>query len=191
MTDFAANGGLESAFDLGTYFRFLLALVFVLGLIFLATLAAKRMGFGFPTAAIRRAHKRLGIVEVAPIDGRRRLVLVRRDGTEHLLLLGPSTELVVERGIEGMADAFDTAPDPGPDIDPNTGPMGRPFTGGHKTLSFRDALSAVRNLSNRRPPPGAGAPSGSPAQTVQQPEPPCSPKGAAPETPNKDDEDKK
>jgi hypothetical protein len=41
----------------------------------------------------------LSIVEVAGIDAKRRLLLVRRDDVEHLILLGGTSEIVVERGI--------------------------------------------------------------------------------------------
>ena len=40
------------------------------------------------------------MVETAAIDAKRRLVLLRRDGTEHLVLLGANTELLVESGID-------------------------------------------------------------------------------------------
>ena len=43
--------------------------------------------------------RRLDVIEARAIDARRRLVLVRRDGVEHLLLLTPSGDTVVETGI--------------------------------------------------------------------------------------------
>ena len=102
--------------DIGSYFQFVLALAFVIGLILLAALAARRMGWGFPVQAMKRLDdRRLRIIEATPVDGRRRLVLVRRDDTEHLLLLGPSSEVVVERGIHHMTDfrqALDTVATP-------------------------------------------------------------------------------
>lgn len=42
---------------------------------------------------------RLGVVEVAAVDSQRRLVLVRRDDVEHLILTGGAGDLVIERGI--------------------------------------------------------------------------------------------
>ena len=82
------------------YFRFLLALVFVLGLIGVLTTLARRAGLGFPVAAIKPGGKRrLSVVEVTAVDGRRRMVLVRRDDVEHLLLISPTSETVIERGI--------------------------------------------------------------------------------------------
>jgi hypothetical protein len=42
---------------------------------------------------------RLGIVDAIPIDGRRQLVLVRRDGVEHLILTGGPSDVVIETAI--------------------------------------------------------------------------------------------
>jgi flagellar protein FliO/FliZ len=93
------------------YLRFLLALAFVLGLIGLLAILARRMGFGYPAGAIKNAkNRRLSVVESTPLDGRRRMVLVRRDDTEHLILMGPTSELLIESGIK--AD-----PDPAPPIE--------------------------------------------------------------------------
>lgn len=43
---------------------------------------------------------RLAVIDAMPIDGRRRLVLVRRDNVEHLILLGGPTDVVVEQAIQ-------------------------------------------------------------------------------------------
>jgi hypothetical protein len=53
---------------------------------------------------LRRRERRLHMVEAASISPRHKLVLVRRDNTEHLLLIGGTTELVVESRIAGTAD---------------------------------------------------------------------------------------
>ena len=42
--------------EFGGYIRFLLALVFVIGLIGLLAMVARRMGFGFPAGAIKGAR---------------------------------------------------------------------------------------------------------------------------------------
>lgn len=49
---------------------------------------------------------RLGISEYHEIDKMRRLVLVRRDGVEHLLMIGGAQDLVIESGI-GLSGARD------------------------------------------------------------------------------------
>jgi flagellar protein FliO/FliZ len=56
--------------------------------------------FGPPARLARGGDRRLSVVEITPIDARRRLVLVRRDDREHLLLLGIGQDLVIEAGIE-------------------------------------------------------------------------------------------
>ena len=80
------------------YWRFLGALVLVIVLIFSLAWVAKRLGFGGRIAA-GRGKRRLLIEEVLSLDGKRRLVLLKRDGVEHLLLLGLNDDIVVESGI--------------------------------------------------------------------------------------------
>ena len=93
--------------ELETYFRFLAALLFVLALLGLGSWALRRYGIGGGMAVPAGRAKRIGIVEVMPLDARRRLVLIRRDGVEHLLLLGVASELVIETAIP-PGDAADT-----------------------------------------------------------------------------------
>jgi flagellar biogenesis protein FliO len=47
----------------------------------------------------RGRHLRLAVIDATPVDSRRRLVLVRRDDVEHLILIGGPTDLVVEQNI--------------------------------------------------------------------------------------------
>jgi flagellar biogenesis protein FliO len=47
----------------------------------------------------RNAQPRLAVLDAAPVDSHRRLVLVRRDDMEHLLLIGGNTDIVVEQNI--------------------------------------------------------------------------------------------
>jgi len=47
--------------------------------------------------------KRLDVVDQATVDGRRRLVLVRRDNVEHLIMTGGPVDVVIETGIEPEA----------------------------------------------------------------------------------------
>jgi flagellar protein FliO/FliZ len=85
--------------DLEIYLRFVVALVFVLALIGLIAWLGRRMGWiGRIVPGATRAG-RIGVVEAVSIDAKRRLVLVRRDGVEHLVLVGPTSEVVVEEGI--------------------------------------------------------------------------------------------
>lgn len=54
-----------------------------------------------------RRGARLGISEYHEIDKDRRLVLVRRDGVEHLLLIGGAQDIVVETNISGSEEAIE------------------------------------------------------------------------------------
>lgn len=47
----------------------------------------------------RNRKARLAIMDAAAVDSQRRLVLVRRDDVEHLILIGGSTDVVVEQNI--------------------------------------------------------------------------------------------
>ena len=81
--------------------RFVVAFVIVLGLIALTFWLIRRFGGTRVggTAAARGRQPRLAVVDAAPVDGRRRLVLVRRDNVEHLLMIGGPTDIVVEENI--------------------------------------------------------------------------------------------
>jgi flagellar protein FliO/FliZ len=43
--------------------------------------------------------KRVGVVESTSVDGRRRLLLIRRDNVEHLIMTGGPVDVVIETGI--------------------------------------------------------------------------------------------
>lgn len=87
------------------YLRFVLALVFVLALIGILAVIARKLGAGFPSHAIKpSSDRRIGVVEVAPLDSRRKLILVRRDEVEHLLVLSPTDETVIETDIRSAAN---------------------------------------------------------------------------------------
>ena len=86
--------------DLDVYLRFVLALVFVLALIGVVAWIGRRMGFLGRVTMGRANTGRIGVVETTTIDAKRRLVLVRRDGVEHLVLLGPTSETLIESGIK-------------------------------------------------------------------------------------------
>jgi len=85
--------------EIETYVRFLAALVLVLALIGGFAWAARRFGVGHALATTRGASPRLAVVEVKALDSRRKLVLLRRDTTEHLVLLGPNQDLLIEPGV--------------------------------------------------------------------------------------------
>jgi flagellar protein FliO/FliZ len=82
--------------DWDIYLRSLLAFAVVVVLIGAAAWLGRRFGAGGSLPRGRR-QRRLAILEVLPIDNRRRLVLVRRDAVEHLILIGGAADIIVER----------------------------------------------------------------------------------------------
>ena len=46
-----------------------------------------------------RIEPRIGVVEHASVDGKRRLILIRRDDVEHLIMTGGPVDVVIETGI--------------------------------------------------------------------------------------------
>src|SRR5262249_4275590 len=81
--------------------RVILAFGVVFGLIGIMALALKRVTTdGLPLPGLpKRSERRLEIMETLPIDARRRLLIVRADGEEHLLFLGVNQDIVVKSGL--------------------------------------------------------------------------------------------
>jgi flagellar protein FliO/FliZ len=78
--------------------QFCLAFLIVLGLIGATAWAVSRFGkWRLAGGASSHGHQsRLSIVQSGIVDGRRRLILIRRDNVEHLLLIGGPNDLVIE-----------------------------------------------------------------------------------------------
>lgn len=81
-------------------FRFAASLVFIIGLIGLCAYGAKKLGLASGGVTATGSQKRLAVIEVKVIDAKHRLVLMRRDNKEHLVLLGGDQNLLVESGID-------------------------------------------------------------------------------------------
>lgn len=89
---FNVSGGVTQAVAV------ILALAVVLLLFGLFIFILKRlMGGGAPQS--RGRQPRIALMDSATVDARRRLVLVRRDNVEHLLLIGGPSDVVVEQNI--------------------------------------------------------------------------------------------
>ena len=78
--------------------KFFLSLVFVLALMGGLSLLLKRFGQG--RHALPPKKRRLKIIEMLPLDSKRRLVIIERDDKQHLVLLGANNETVIEGGFE-------------------------------------------------------------------------------------------
>ncbi|SDR86447.1 flagellar biosynthetic protein FliO [Bradyrhizobium canariense] len=87
---------------------FFFAFVAVLALIGVAAWAVRRFAGNRLGANTNRSRMpRLAVIDAAAVDGRRRLVLVRRDNVEHLLMIGGPTDIVVEPNIVRATAARD------------------------------------------------------------------------------------
>jgi hypothetical protein len=90
---------------------FVFAFIVVLGLIGVAAWLVRRFaGNRLGSSANRGRMPRLAVIDAAAVDGRRRLVLVRRDNVEHLLMIGGPTDIVVEPNIVRATPARDQMP---------------------------------------------------------------------------------
>jgi hypothetical protein len=96
----------DTLFGMPLAARFFIAFLVVLALIGVTAWLVRRFGgnrLGGGTA--RGRQPRLAVIDAATVDGRRRLVLIRRDNIEHLLMIGGPTDLVVEPNIVRAAGA--------------------------------------------------------------------------------------
>lgn len=91
-TTFNVSGGVTQAIAV------ILALAVVLLLFSLFIFILKRLMGGQATQN-RNRQPRIAVMDSATVDTRRRLVLIRRDNIEHLLLIGGPSDVVVEQNI--------------------------------------------------------------------------------------------
>lgn len=75
------------------------AVLVLLLIILLIIRLVRSLTFGTFVAGGRNRKTRLAVMDATAVDSHRRLVLVRRDDIEHLLLIGGPTDVVVERDI--------------------------------------------------------------------------------------------
>ena len=80
---------------------FFFAFVTVLVLIGVAAWFVRRFASNRLAASTNRGGRmpRLAVIDATAVDGRRRLVLVRRDNIEHLLMIGGPADIVIESNI--------------------------------------------------------------------------------------------
>jgi flagellar biogenesis protein FliO len=84
----------------GIILQIAITLVVVLVLVAAVYWLVRRYSTGGLGRIGRGRVPRLAVIDAMAVDGRRRLVLVRRDNIEHLLLIGGPTDVVVEQAIQ-------------------------------------------------------------------------------------------
>ncbi|MES2983778.1 MAG: flagellar biosynthetic protein FliO [Pseudomonadota bacterium] len=81
--------------ELADYSRFVFALIFVVGLIWLVAYIAKRTGLDKRMRGVTGQRGRLAVVDVLYLDPKRKLTLVRADNREYVLLIsGDRAQLI-------------------------------------------------------------------------------------------------
>jgi len=90
---------------MGDIFFYIAAFIFVIALIILGAWAWRMLidnGVSLPGGAMLKGarDKRIGMVESVSIDGKHKLVLIRRDDVEHLIMTGGPVDMVIETGIQ-------------------------------------------------------------------------------------------
>ncbi|MDQ0320509.1 hypothetical protein QO002_002647 [Pararhizobium capsulatum DSM 1112] len=105
----------------------------------------------------KNRQPRLAVLDAAAVDTRRRLVLVRRDDVEHLIMIGGPTDIVIESRIGA------SAPTPAP-------------VSAAAPVTVETSIPATRAVPERRPP--VSQPEQRPQPIVQQTPPQVSAMGS-------------
>lgn len=90
--------------------KFVAAFALVMGLMLGLAWVMKRAGLG-GKSFLPGGKRRLAIVEQLPLDHRRRLMIIRRDDRDHLIIVGPDGHLVVEGNIPVIPTPLSVVPD--------------------------------------------------------------------------------
>ncbi|MEP4256341.1 MAG: flagellar biosynthetic protein FliO [Nitratireductor sp.] len=181
----------------------LLALVIIV-IVLLALRLLRGITAGTFIAGGRNRKARLAVMDATAIDTRRRLVLVRRDDVEHLILIGGTSDIVVEQDIrmihkasrsitdEAEAPVRQPPPQPAPAPEKKEHTAARPFSGlrGPERTAppARPAAPPVARPPSPQPAPPAAkqAPAWRQAEPAPAPRPqpaPARPAARAPEAP--------
>ena len=80
------------------------AFLFAFALVSLVAWALKSFVLSGRSGAsyVKGLERRLGVVETASVDGQRRLILIRRDNVQHLIMTGGPVDMLIKTGIAGQ-----------------------------------------------------------------------------------------
>ena len=123
---------------------FFFAFVAVLALIGVAAWLVRRFATNRLGANTNRGRMpRLAVIDASAVDGRRRLVLVRRDNVEHLIMIGGPTDIVVESHIVRAQSARDQLPQRLPG---SIGPLPSSWTSSSRTWMAGRFFASSRQI---------------------------------------------
>jgi hypothetical protein len=172
--------------------KIVLFVVVVLGLLALAFWLVRRFGGGrLGSGAARGRQPRLAVIDQANVDGRRRLVLIRRDNIEHLLIIGGPSDVVVEQNIVRAATASREGAavrPPAADTLPRAVPLGEESVWPPQPEPAQKAEATPRveppplraEPRPQRPPMASEEPMSWPGDESSEPQAPAAPPQAAP-----------
>jgi len=168
---------------LPTPVNFVIAFVVVLVLIGAATWLVRRFGATRLDKAARGRQPRLAVIDSATMDARRKLIIIRRDNVEHLLMIGGPSDVVVETNIVRAAAATrepsvvrnggaETIPRAVPPSDPTSWSLQPEPTPAPATTHVLRADRGQRITANASPPrPAPSEPTPVPAPLVRAAQP--------------------
>ncbi len=85
------------------YLKFVASLVFVLSILGLAAFLVRKYGGIGP--GMKPGHlRRMKVIEVMPVDHRKKLILFQIDQTEHLVLLGQNNDTLISTNPASIGD---------------------------------------------------------------------------------------
>ena len=131
-----------------------LAALILLLVILVVVRIVRGLTFGTFVAGGRNRKTRLAVMDATAVDSHRRLVLVRRDDVEHLILIGGPTDVVVEQNIRLQT------------------PGRRPLPAEPRDRLSPDEPAARQSPDSLKPPPAAATLPAEPAPPARPPETP-------------------
>ena len=149
--------------------KFVIAFVLVMALIGLTAWLIRQFSSARPNSAGGRSRQpRLAVLDSAVVDARRRLVLIRRDNVEHLLMIGGPTDVVVEANVVRAQHAMQPGPRMAPqrapieqiepDYDPSLVPFDEPY--------YEEPPAPAPRPARERPAPAVRAPAPAPQRSA-------------------------
>jgi flagellar protein FliO/FliZ len=81
------------------YLRIIYSFLLVIGLMLICAKLWQRFGVGKVTFAGNRRENRLQLIEAKVVDARRKLLLLRCDDKEYLVLMGPNQDIALTQPV--------------------------------------------------------------------------------------------
>ena len=96
--------------ELPQFLKLLIALGVVFALMGGLAFVLKKLGLSAERTIKSGDKRRLKLIESLPLDARRRVVILKCDDREHLVVLGHSSETVIDTDIESVDCSEDSKP---------------------------------------------------------------------------------